>query len=47
MASPAASWMSGSIVVVDGGESLSPRRAGIEPEKLAEMLARRKEKPAE
>lgn len=47
MASPAASWMTGSIVVVDGGESLSPRRAGIEPEKLAEMLARRKEKPAE
>lgn len=42
MASEAGSWMTGSIVVLDGGESLSPRRAGVAPEvleQLAEMIA--------
>lgn len=34
LASEAASWITGSIFVVDGGESLSPRRAGIDPESL-------------
>ncbi len=37
MASEAGSWMTGSIVTLDGGECLSPRRAGIEPEPLAQM----------
>lgn len=39
MASPAASWMTGTIVTLDGGESLSPRRAGIDPEALEQMVA--------
>jgi peroxisomal 2,4-dienoyl-CoA reductase len=39
MASPAGSWMTGSIVVMDGGEELSPRRAGIDPEALEQMAA--------
>jgi peroxisomal 2,4-dienoyl-CoA reductase len=39
MASDAGSWMTGSIVVMDGGESLSPRRAGIEPEALDQLAA--------
>lgn len=39
MASDAGSWMTGSIVTMDGGEGLSPRRAGIEPEPLAQMAA--------
>ncbi len=41
MASDAGSWMTGSIVVMDGGEELSPRRAGVDPaalEQMAEML---------
>jgi peroxisomal 2,4-dienoyl-CoA reductase len=37
MASPAASWMTGSIVVLDGGEWLSARRAGLDPEALEQM----------
>lgn len=39
MASEAGSWMTGSIVTLDGGESLSPRRAGIDPEALEQMAA--------
>jgi peroxisomal 2,4-dienoyl-CoA reductase len=39
MASPAASWMTGSIVTLDGGESLSPRRAGVDPEALEQLVA--------
>lgn len=39
MASGAGTWMTGSIVTLDGGEGLSPRRAGIEPEPLAQMAA--------
>jgi 2,4-dienoyl-CoA reductase [(3E)-enoyl-CoA-producing], peroxisomal len=39
MASPAASWMTGAIVTLDGGESLSPRRAGLDPEALEQMAA--------
>lgn len=45
MASPAASWMTGSIVVLDGGERLSARRGGVAPEaleQLAEMLKPKK-----
>ena len=38
LASEAASWITGAIHVMDGGESLSPRRAGIDPEAL-ETLA--------
>lgn len=37
MASGAGAWMTGSIVTMDGGEGLSPRRAGIEPEPLAQL----------
>ena len=37
MASPAATWMTGSIIVLDGGEWLSPRRAGLDPEALEQM----------
>lgn len=37
MASDAGSWMTGSIVTLDGGEGLSARRAGIEPEPLEQM----------
>lgn len=37
MASSAGSWMTGSIVTLDGGEGLSPRRAGIEPEPLGQL----------
>lgn len=37
MASSAGSWMTGSIVTMDGGEGLSPRRAGIEPEPLGQL----------
>ncbi len=39
MASPAASWMTGSIITLDGGESLSPRRAGVDPEALEQLVA--------
>lgn len=39
MASPAASWMTGTIVTLDGGESLSPRRAGVDPEALEQLVA--------
>jgi peroxisomal 2,4-dienoyl-CoA reductase len=39
MASEAGSWMTGSIVTMDGGEGLSARRAGIEPEPLEQMAA--------
>jgi len=39
MASDAGSWMTGSIVTMDGGEGLSPRRAAIAPEPLAQMAA--------
>lgn len=41
LASEAASWITGGIFVMDGGESLSPRRAGVDPEaleQLAEMM---------
>lgn len=34
LASDAASWITGQKYVMDGGESLSPRRAGIDPEAL-------------
>lgn len=37
MASDAARWMTGAVVVMDGGESLSPRRAGIDPEALEKL----------
>ncbi len=37
MVSDAGSWMTGSIVTMDGGEGLSPQRAGIAPEPLAQM----------
>jgi len=37
MASGAGAWMTGSIVTMDGGEGLSPRRAGIEPEPLSQL----------
>ena len=37
MASSAGAWMTGAIVTLDGGEGLSPRRAGIEPEPLAQL----------
>lgn len=36
--SPAASWMTGSIIVLDGGESLSARRAGIDPSALEALV---------
>jgi len=39
MASDAGSWMTGSIVTIDGGESLSARRAGIAPEPLGQLAA--------
>lgn len=39
MASDAGSWMTGSIVTMDGGESLSARRAGIAPEPLGQLAA--------
>lgn len=39
MASPAGTWMTGSIVVMDGGEERSPRRAGIDPDALEQMAA--------
>lgn len=42
LASEAASWMTGAIVTMDGGESLSPRRSGVDPEaldQLAELMA--------
>lgn len=39
LASDAASWITGSIYVMDGGESLSPRRAGIDPEALESLAA--------
>lgn len=38
MASDAGSWMTGSIVTIDGGESLSARRAGVAPEALGQMV---------
>lgn len=38
MASEAGSWMTGSIVTIDGGESLSSRRAGVAPEALGQMV---------
>ncbi len=37
MASDAGAWMTGSIVTLDGGEGLSPQRAGIDPEALGQM----------
>lgn len=37
MASAAGAWMTGAIVTLDGGESLSPRRAGIDPDALSQM----------
>lgn len=37
MASSAGAWMTGSIVTLDGGEGLSPRRAGIDPEPLGQL----------
>ncbi|MBI3119258.1 MAG: SDR family oxidoreductase [Candidatus Hydrogenedentes bacterium] len=39
MASEAGAWMTGSIVTIDGGESLSPRRAGVAPEALEQLAA--------
>jgi len=39
LASEAASWITGSIYTMDGGESLSPRRAGIDPEALESLAA--------
>ena len=39
LASDAARWMTGSVVVMDGGESLSPRRAGIDLEALESLAA--------
>lgn len=39
LASDAGSWVTGSIYKMDGGESLSPRRAGIEPEALEQLAA--------
>jgi peroxisomal 2,4-dienoyl-CoA reductase len=38
LASGAASWITGQVFVVDGGESLSPRRAGIDPDALDNMV---------
>ncbi len=37
LASDAASWVTGSIIVIDGGESLSTKRAGMDPVELAKM----------
>lgn len=49
MASDAGAWMTGAIVTLDGGEGLSPRRAGIDPEALGQMAeymdAQRKPEP--
>ena len=42
MCSPAASWMTGSIVVLDGGEGLAAKRGGVDPEELERMLSERK-----
>lgn len=45
LASDAASWITGQIFIMDGGESLSPRRAGIDPEaldNLAELMAQQR-----
>jgi peroxisomal 2,4-dienoyl-CoA reductase len=39
LASDAARWMTGTITTMDGGESLSPRRAGIDPEALETLAA--------
>jgi len=41
LASGAGTWITGEIITMDGGEGLSPRRAGIDPEAiegLAEMM---------
>ncbi|MCB1325398.1 MAG: SDR family oxidoreductase [Spirochaetales bacterium] len=43
MSSPSGSWMTGSIVVMDGGESISPHRGSPDPEELDRMLAERKQ----
>lgn len=37
LASDAASWITGQKYVMDGGESLSPRRAGMDPEALEQL----------
>lgn len=45
MASPAAQWMTGEIVTLDGGEGLSPQRQAVDPkaiDQLAEMLGKSK-----
>lgn len=44
LCSSAASWMTGTIVQIDGGEALSPQRAGISPEQLEDMVKNRKKK---
>lgn len=40
--SPAATWMTGSIIVLDGGESLSAYRPGIDPRELDDLVKKRK-----
>ena len=39
LASDAGSWITGSIVTMDGGEGLSAQRAGLDPEAMSQMAA--------
>ena len=40
MASPSATWMTGEIINLDGGERLSPKRAGVDPVELEQKVLR-------
>ena len=44
MASDAGAWMTGSIYILDGGESLSPHRGAVDPLKIDELLKQRVKK---